>query len=371
MCGRDPVLIVSASAGAGHGRAGEALKAAFEVAGTPADHIDVLGLAPRWVRVAYGGGFKLLAARAPRIWRGIYVLSDGPAVDAARWGPIANRILFRAFRRLLAAGRWRYGLCTHFLPTQLAAGSAGTPPFALVMTDFTLHRYWVQPRVRDYFVPVQAAARGIRRRLPRANVTVTGIPVASRFAAVDRASARASFGLDQDQPVVLVMGGGFGLGVDGTAEAALAAPVAGMHVFAICGGNAAASLRLEAQAAVDPRLSVWGHVDDVERFMAAADVVVTKPGGLTTSEALAVGRPMVVTRPLPGHEEANARLLVDSGAALAAADVAEVTAALTRILDAPAMRARMADAAALAGRPHAADRIVRVVQQRLRQRLVA
>jgi processive 1,2-diacylglycerol beta-glucosyltransferase len=371
MSGRQTVLIVSASAGAGHVRAGEALREAFEAAGTPADHVDVLALAPRWVRAAYGGGFKLLAARAPGVWRGIYTLCDGPAGDAARWGPVAHRILFRAFRRLLAAGRWRYGVCTHFLPTQLAAGSVGTPRFALVMTDFTLHRYWVQPRVRDYFVPDEAAARGVRRRLPAANVSVTGIPVGSRFAPADRARARDSFGLPQHARVVVVMGGGFGLGVDGTAEAALAAPVAGMHVLAVCGGNAEARARLDARAATDSRLLVSGHVDDVDRFMAAADVVITKPGGLSTSEALAVGRPMIVTRPIPGHEDANARLLVQAGAAIAARESADVTAALAQVFAVPGLRARMTHAAALAGRPHAANAIVRIVQQRLLRQIAA
>ena len=88
------VLVVSASAGMGHVRAGEALRWAFVERGLECEHVDILVLGPRWVRAAYGGGFRLLAGRAPALWRGLYVLSDGPDEDEARWGPAAHRLLF-------------------------------------------------------------------------------------------------------------------------------------------------------------------------------------------------------------------------------------------------------------------------------------
>jgi processive 1,2-diacylglycerol beta-glucosyltransferase len=240
----------------------------------------------------------------------------------------------------LRSQSWEYCLSTHFLPAQLAAGSGATR-FGLVVTDFTLHRYWVQPHVREYFVGTPDLAESVRHRVSGALAEPTGIPVDPAFGSVCPRESRAALGLSETDRVVLVMSGGFGLGTDEGAEAALSLAGADVRVLAVCGANVESRERLDALAARDRRLIVRGYVDDVERYMAAADVIVTKPGGLSLSEALAVGRPMVLTRPLPGHEEANARMLERAGAALLARSRNDVRGALDRMLDDPGLRMRM------------------------------
>jgi processive 1,2-diacylglycerol beta-glucosyltransferase len=114
MMGRSRrILIVSVSTGNGHLRAGEALKAAARLykPSWRVEHLDVLTLAPRWLRLAYGGGFELLAARAPRVWGGIYRWADGLEDDQARWAALAERTVFRSFRRLLLQGGWDLCIC--------------------------------------------------------------------------------------------------------------------------------------------------------------------------------------------------------------------------------------------------------------------
>jgi processive 1,2-diacylglycerol beta-glucosyltransferase len=355
------VLIVSASTGTGHLRAGEALRQALAERdpGVPVEHVDLLELAPRWVRAAYGAGYEVVAARAPWLWDRIYRRTDGADEDHARWAPLAQRLLFREFRRLLLDGRWKHCLCTHFLPCQLAAGRPGLPPFSLVVTDFTLHRYWAQPGVGRYFVATDTLGDELRRRVRGARVRATGIPVAPAFAAAPpRAEARAALGLDPRRPVALLMGGGLGLGVEEMAEAALASDTAGVQLVAVCGRNAAARERLERRGAGEERLRVLGYVQGVERWISAADVVVTKPGGLTTSEALALGRPLILARPIPGAEEGNTRALVQAGAALAAPDGRSLREALERAFAPGDTRARLAAAARRIGRPHAARTVL-------------
>ncbi|HEU5208329.1 MAG TPA: hypothetical protein VFU06_02855, partial [Longimicrobiales bacterium] len=90
MSSTGPVLIVSASAGTGHMRAAQALQKALQRVGVESEHVDVLSLAPRALRLAYGGGFELLARRAPRVWGELYARSDGPGGDRAVWGPYAG-----------------------------------------------------------------------------------------------------------------------------------------------------------------------------------------------------------------------------------------------------------------------------------------
>lgn len=356
MAGNASVLIVSASAGSGHVRAGEALQQAFQQhhPDVRVDHVDILRLTRRWVRAAYGDGFELVASRAPWLWREIYRRTDGPAGHTARWGRVAERMLFRAFHRLLVRGDWQLCLSTHFLPTQLAAGAPGTPPFALVVTDFTLHRYWAQRRVRRYFVPTDAMAAELRRRIAGANVDVLGIPVSPIFSRTPAPeAARAKLGLDRHRPVLLVMGGAFGLGVEQNALAALRADL-DAQVIAISGRNEAVRARLAARNIPRRRLAVHGYVRGIDTYLAAADLVLTKPGGLTTSEALAVGRPLLLACAMPGHEEGNARALQAAGAAVSVRTPAAVTEAVRRIFSDPAERSRLTRAARQLGRPHAA-----------------
>lgn len=347
---RKRILLASASAGTGHVRAAEAIGMALR-AGEPSvhvEHVDVLRLAPSWVGAAYRDGFEMLAARAPGVWREIYHLTDGPGVDSARWSALAQKLLFGPFERVVRGGGWDVVICTHFLPAQLMAGRAGAPPFAIVVTDFSLHRYWAQPGVGRYHVATEALAAELRGRIRGARVEVTGIPVRPDLLDVPaRAAAAAALGLDRTRPTVVVMGGGLGLGVKPLAHAAACADV---QVVALCGRSRHA---LDSLASA-PNVRAVDYVDDVRPYLAAADVLVTKPGGLSTSEALALGLPMILANPIPGHEEANRCYLVDAGAAIAADIAAEVTRATRFLTESPDRLAAMRRACLRLGRADAA-----------------
>jgi processive 1,2-diacylglycerol beta-glucosyltransferase len=363
---RPGVLIVSASTGTGHLRAAEALRTAFAEL-DPAlrvEHVDLLTLAPRWVRALYGAGFEMIAARAPRVWKGIYHLTDGVDQDRARWAPVARRILFRAFHDLVLARPWSACLCAHFLPCQLAAGRPGWPPFALAITDFTLHRVWVQPGVRRYFVATDALADELRPRARGAAVEATGIPIDPAVARVPGwADARAEWGLHPERPVALVAGGGLGIGVEEAVFAALDGADPAATIVAVCGKNDAARARLEVLRLPPERLRVLGYVRGLPSLMSAADVVATKAGGLSVSEALALGRPLLLTRPIPGAEEGNTRALERSGAALAGRSKGEMTAAFARVFSEPGLLPRLSAAATELGRPFSARSVAESVRR--------
>lgn len=357
---RPHLLVVSASTGTGHLRAAEAIREAAPAVepAVHAEHVDLLELAPAWVRSLYGAGYETVAARAPRVWKGIYRVTDGAAADRALWAPLAWRILFREFHRLLASRPWSACVCTHFLPCQLAADRPGLPPMSLVMTDLTVHRYWVQPRVHRYFVGVESAADELRRRLRGVQVDASGIPVSAAIAnAPSRGDARAALGLGGER-LVLVTGGGLGIGVEEAADAALAGAPADVRVAVVCGRNERARERLTMHASAEPRLTVLGYARDMERWLAAADVVSGKAGGLFSSEALAAAKPLVLTRPIPGAEEGNTRVLTGEGAALTGRDDAEMRRAFTRIFTEPGLLARLAANAGRLGRPGAARAVV-------------
>jgi processive 1,2-diacylglycerol beta-glucosyltransferase len=366
MAARAGVLVVSASAGTGHLRAAEALQSSLASSDSDlrVDHIDILDLAPSWVHSAYGGGFELMATHAPWLWRELYERTDGPSGSEARWGNLARRILFREFGRLLSSAEWRFVLCTHFLPAQLAAGRVGLPPFGVVVTDFTVHRYWVQSGVDRYFVATEDLATELRSRARGALVEATGIPIAPRFgAAPSRAEARAEVGLDPSRPVALVVGGGMGLGIEETVRSVLSAGVPSLQVVAVCGRNEAARARLAGLGIPADELRVHGYLSGIERYLAAADLVVTKPGGLTTSEALALGCPLLLTRPIPGQEEGNVRTLTAAGAALSAPDAESLRRALGWAFGEPGVLAALGASARRIGRPDAAARVTESVRR--------
>lgn len=367
------ILIASASTGTGHLSAAEALRTALEDRnpGVPVTNVDVLQLAAPLVGPAYGGGFELMASRAPWLWREIYHRTDGQR-DDPRWGASAERVLFRRFRDLLGSRPWSLVLCTHFLPCQLAAGRSNIP-FALAVTDFTLHRFWVQPGVARYFVATQDLATQLRSRVTGAKIDVTGIPVRPDvLQALPGEAARAAFGLDAARRTVLVMGGGLGIGVAESVVALLERGPRDLQILAVCGRNEASRVRLEAlaesyrsqaPAATAPDLRVFGRVGRIPDLMAAADLVITKPGGLTCSEALALGRPLILTRPIPGHEEANVRALTSAGVALSAPTPADVPGAVYLAYFHPARLNAMREAAGSLGQPHAASNIAASVRR--------
>ena len=358
---RPAVLIVSAANGTGHIRAAEAVREAFVArdAGVHVEHVELLSIAPPWVRTFYGSLFETIVARAPRLWKEIYRFTDGSDVNRARWGPVAHRTLFREFRRLLKSKPWRVCLATHFLPAQLAAGRWGLPPLSLAITDFGLHRFWVQRGVAQYFVATETMRKDLlRRHVRRTRIEVTGIPIAPGFAHVPSLeAARAELGLAQDRPVALVMGGGLGIGVEEGTLAALQATHPAVQIVTICARNEAARVRLCALGVPPERLHVHGTVCGMERFLAAADVVAGKPGGLTVSETLAVGRPLLLTRPIPGAEEVNTRAVVEEGAGLCASTDQEMRDAFHRVFAEPGLLERLSCEARRIGRPHAAPPI--------------
>ena len=172
-----------------------------------------------------------------------------------------------------------------------------------------------------------------------------------------RTAARVALGLPTARPIALVMGGGVGMGVEASARAALDSGIADLQVVAVCGRNRSARRRLAAAGIPDERLRVCGYVDDVATLITAADVVVTKPGGLTCSEALAVGRPLVLTRAIPGHEEGNVDYLTAREAAIAAPAAADIGPALRSLLLDTSALARYTWSARAIGAPAAARSI--------------
>lgn len=195
-------------------------------------------------------------------------------------------------------------------------------PTATVITDHTDHSYWIHPCTDQYIVGSDKVRHALAKyKLGDHQISVTGIPVRPRFAKrFDREKLRQKHGIDSSLPVVLVMGGGFGMiGKELTSllwSENYSSPV---HFIVVCGRNEKLRKQLSENAdrlARYNKVTVMGYTDYIHEIMAVSDLVITKPGGLTTSEAITMGLPMLLHKPLPGQEQDNANYLVQSGLAV-------------------------------------------------------
>lgn len=364
------VLVLSVSAGAGHVRAAEAI-AAHARADFPllsVRHRDVMALVPRWFRAIYRDLYARLSSGLPEAWGWLYRKTDGAPPTGA--GERLRRSLQRLCARRLLAEIDTYRpdaiICTHFLPAELLAEErrAGrlTCPVWVQVTDFDLHRMWVHEGISGYAVGSEELAfRLAAHGVPDAQVMVSGIPVMPGFVAGPaRAQAAALIGLDPEQPTVLMMSGGGGSGLQQDTIRALLLQEQRLQLIVLAGRNEALRRSLQDLSAAYPgRLRCFGFIDDVHLAMACADLAITKPGGLSTSECLTMGLPMVLVNPIPGQEERNAAYLMQEGAAIRADDPVTLQFRLQKLLADPAQLQRMRERALAIAKPHAAQALLR------------
>jgi processive 1,2-diacylglycerol beta-glucosyltransferase len=232
------------------------------------------------------------------------------------------------------------------------------PPVVGIVTDFAIHGFWIHNNIEGYCVATEAMRDVlVARDVGSAQIEVTGIPVDPRFARTDESLEllRERLGLPVDRHVALMMGGGLGIGPLEQMLHSLDAVEAPISAVVIAGRNSRVERRvLEAAETVNYPVRVLRFVANVFDYMHAADVFVTKPGGLSTAEALAAEVPMVLCKPIPGQEERNVRVLSEWGAALRVSALDELPRALTTVLTDSPRRRRMVAAARRYGRPDAA-----------------
>jgi processive 1,2-diacylglycerol beta-glucosyltransferase len=310
-----------------------------------------------------------MVRRVPDLMGVLYDRTDSPweharrrlAMDRLNTGPMI-RLLKRVQPDLCVA--------THFLAAEIVAWLIAKRKLhahnAIVVTDYDVHAMWLCRTVDRYYVAIDESAEYLARvGVPPEKVRVTGIPVDPLFAKpLDRAETRRALGLDPAAPVILVSAGGYGVGPVEQLVGSLVALQRPWQVVAIAGKAEQIRKRLEELsrnagklAGGAARLVPIGFTTDMDKYMAGADLLVGKAGGLTTSEALARVLPMALVEPIPGQEERNADHLLEAGAAIRCNNLPAAAWKIAKLLDDPARLAKMRDAARGMGKPSAAAAI--------------
>ena len=360
------ILVLSASVGAGHLRAAEAVEMALRELDPSAvvQNVDVLDFTNAAFRQVYGRAYLDLVNKAPHALGYFYDMLDRkPSAQhkSDRLRLLVEKLNLRKLLKFLRTETWDVIVNTHFLPAEMIAslrsnGELATPHLT-VTTDFETHRLWVNQPCDHYFTATDEGAAYLRHwGVPAGDVTVTGIPVHPAFSRPkDRAECRKKLQLAGDRPVILQLAGGFGVGPIEQLCRGILDVQTPLELLVVAGRNEELKARLEQiQAPSRHVLHVFGFTKQMDEFMAAADLVVSKPGGLTTSEALACGTPMAIVNPIPGQESRNSDYLLENGAAIKINNVGTLAYKLSQLLSEPNRLAQLAANARRIGKPRAA-----------------
>jgi len=377
------ILLLSVSAGAGHARAAEAIRAYAELAEPDCRviHLDVMDYVTSGFRKIYTDFYMRLVNRAPTLWGYLYNYTNDARPDSSmeKLRRSLERWNAKALLREIADLHPDAIICTHFLPAEMLARLIARRelhcPVWVQVTDFDLHRMWVHAGITGYFAANQEVAFRMRAHgIPADAIHVTGIPIMPAFAqTLSRTVCAQEFNLDPSRLTIILMGGGAGLGnLDELAARLLDRSINIMNtdsqfqLVVLAGKNIKTLQALQELAQHHPeRLFPFGFTSQVERLMACADLVITKPGGLTTSECLAMGLPMIVNAPIPGQEERNADFVMEQGVALKAIDPLALAYRVQTLVAQPDKLSNMAARAKSLGKPNAAKAVFEHVIARL------
>lgn len=362
------VLILSATSGAGHIRSAQAIEKAFLEVGAARDvrHVDSLEYTSYVVRNLYSKTYIDMVNKAPDLLGWLYDASDKPWKNERRRLAF-DRLNTRPLVRMINDYKPEIVICTHFLPAEIISWLLCRQKIqtrhVIVVTDFDVHASWLCRHYDQYFTALDETREHlVSMGVPRDKVSVSGIPIDPIFAQLkNKIEMRKKYNLDLERPTILVSAGGFGVGPMEELLESLGQLRHSAQVIAMCGRNKSLKDKLDEQSRVakgNLLVKAVAHTTDMDEYMAASDMVLGKPGGLTTAEALSKGLVFVIVNPIPGQEERNSDHLLEEGVAIRCNNLPALAYKIDKLLDDSERMTRMHQAALRLARPRAAEALV-------------
>ncbi len=335
------IMIAYASAGGGHESAAQALFRAFRVRYPDAQCllVDILKNENRFLRLLYTHGYTAMVKWMPWLWAfGFWVTYFRPLQPVTRAIEFALSYLNSSnYRKLLLAENPDILVSTHFFTSEMAAylkkRGRISSQVVTVITDFMVHPFWISPGTDVYAVASEYTAGELRKEGadPAASVLVSGIPVREEFGRdYGHKKALAKYGLDPEAFTVLVATGSFGIGPIEKIVERLHGEV---QFLVVCARNKKLYASLDRKNY--PGVVTFGYVNNMPELMGCADVIITKPGGLSVAESLVCDLFPILISPIPGQETGNIEFLRKSGIGLYPASLQELKDAVISLKDSP------------------------------------
>lgn len=362
------LIFTETIAGNGHYRAARSLEKALTQL-DPAAHVKIvngMALVSQRLESAVRRGYLKTLRFAPKLWGKAYdqenKLSD---LFQAPLGQILSHYLQEVFLK----EKPDVVVCTHAFCLGAVAQLKAEHAFQLgaAVTDFDVNGFWLHEEVDFYFVGHARLQDKIRASCPDAEVFATGIPIDPLFAEISKLPkevTRRKAGLQTRRPTLLLMGGAMGLGpLDSLIQIIVDHFADALQIIVVTGRNELLRKKCEETYKAHPYVHILGYVDELAHYMAASHLVITKPGGLTSSEAMALGLPILIIQPIPGHEERNTRFLLEQRVALHVEELGDVPRFIRPFVKDPQFYGQFTARVRKAGKPasarHAAEIILK------------
>jgi processive 1,2-diacylglycerol beta-glucosyltransferase len=318
------VLILSCNTGEGHNIAGKAMKEALEMEGHGSVMLDYMKLSSVRTSKAVGGAYINVAKYTPHFFYFLY--KAGLKVSSPkRKSPVyyANSLMAKHLKKYLEENDFDVILMPHIFPaetiTYMKRKKMINQKTIAISTDYTCIPFWEETECDAYIIPHERMMdEYIKRGIPKDKLHPLGIPVRQTFLIKENMKkAKKDLNLDIDKPMYLIMSGSMGFGKIQLFTFDLNRQCKdGEQIVVICGNNKNLRRVLEKQFKNQSNVYIVGYTDIISTYMDAADVIYTKPGGLTSTEVIVKNRPLVHTSPIPGCETKNMEFFMEKGMSL-------------------------------------------------------
>lgn len=358
--------------------AAAALEAAF-MDSRPAPivrNIDLLDYSTDLVKFLYGKMYLDVVKLLPELYAYSYKhYESSKKFIKPRF--LIDRFSFSSFFELIDDFDPNVVVSTHFIPAALVENyrrkKGKAFRIAVTLTDYEFHPLWIAPNIDLYCTATEEVKSSlIYYGVAPERIVVTGIPVHPKFSVPkDRAGLLKKHGLSEGSPILLISAGSFGITPLEEVMDDLGGIKEEFQIMVVCGKNADLEKELLEKQKTRPRLKkVFGFVNFMDELMAVSDLLITKPGGITVSESLAVGLPMILIEPIPGQEEANADYMVEQGAAVRARSTSTLIYKLGLLIRDPRKLKDMSQRASDISHPDAAMKVTEAVRSGLTPRVI-
>jgi processive 1,2-diacylglycerol beta-glucosyltransferase len=362
------ILILSASYGGGHNQVARALTQALQIQAPgikiiTVDYTDLL--VPLFSRLTQFGYTQSL--RHFPVGYALYYQATGKISPDSFWQKSLNRMGYTELIMLVNSLRPKVIISTFPLPAGVLSKMKSTGhlnvPNVTVITDISVHSQWIHPNTDLYLVGSDEVGSGLTARgISPEKIVVTGIPILPAFQKkYDSVKIRQQFGLRPNTKLVLFMGGSEGIFGTTNFHDLLKYIQAPVEAAVITGSNQELYEKLKTVNLHYPEIKLCTYVENIAGLMEVADVLVTKAGGISISEALAKGLPMIIYRPSPGQEEANASYLRQHRAAIVAKGERRLRTIVQRFIDDEPFQNRFHKNCLKLGKPDSAERCARLI----------
>lgn len=363
------VMILSITAGEGHNSTAKSIRNELMARGAECEILDTYKTISTSFQKTFNSSYLFLSNRTSSLYYNTYKKLEHRKPNSSSIAPseLTSRYMAHHLNKYVADYDPDVVIATHVFSAQYLAmmkerGKTQAKTIAVV-TDFAFHPYWEECTTLDRIVlpNERMIPQGLSKGFTREQMVPSGIPIQTKFASSrSPLEARTTLGLDPDTPLLLVMGGSMGHGKLVENVEQLDNIEADFQIAVVCGYNKTAKGELDALK-TKKKLTVFGFTDQIDLLMDAADCLITKPGGLTTSESLAKRLPMIMVNPIPGQETRNVDFLLNAGTALSVTDIFPLKDAVHQYFSEPTRMELMRQCTDLIRKPDSTQAICQLV----------